>query len=339
MIGSTCIASRHACLLFILALSVCGARASCGSDFCAINTQWDTHGLSKTEGFSLDLRYSQARADQLRAGSTRIRPEAPSGSDAEIEDRRTINNLLNIDTDYAINERWSVAMSVPIVMRDHSHTFDSSISGPFQQQAKFTAIGDMRVIAKYQLSGSSLTGGGGIRFGLKLPTGSIDKTMSPADPANPSTPYRLERSGQPGSGSTDVVLGLYRFGGAPASNWGWFISGEMQAAAATRDNYRPGRLANLDLGLNYAFSSVLSGTVQLNAKHRARDSGSNANVASGGRTVGLGPGLVLSVTPQTKLYGFLQKTLRQTVNTDSADPASGQLTAPGAVAIGINHSF
>ena len=323
----------------MLALAANHAHASCGSDFCGVNTYWDTQGLSHADGLSLDLRYSRAKADRIRAGSSRISPAAPSGSDEEIEDGRTLNQMLNLEADYAINARWNVAIGVPLVIRDHTHTFDSSISGPFGQQAKFTALGDVRVVGKYKFDTGSPFSGGGIRFGLKLPTGSINKTMSPSDPANPGTPFQLERSAQPGSGSTDLILGAYRFGSAPGSNWGWFASGQVQSAIATRDDFRPGRQINLDLGLNYAFSQDLSGLLQLNLQHRARDTGVNANVASGGHSVNLSPGLSYAMTPQSRVYGFLQKPIQQSVNTDPADPASGQLTAPWSVAMGVSHRF
>lgn len=329
----------HRLLPVAVALIALDAHASCGSSYCSVNTHWDTQGHANTEGLTLDLRYSQAKANELRAGSSRISPDAPSGSDAEIEDRRTINKLLDIDADYTVNARWNIAIGVPVVSRDHTHTFDSSISGPFQQQAKFTELGDIRVVGKYKFDTGSLDSGGGIRFGLKLPTGVINKTMTPPDPADPTAPYALERSAQPGSGTTDVILGLYRFGSTPGSDWSWFGSGQIQVAAASRDGFRPGRQINLDLGLNYAFSHELGGLLQINVQHRARDAGSNATMASGGRSVNLSPGLAYALTAQTRLYGFVQKAIRQYANTDPADPASGQLTAPASFALGISHRF
>ncbi len=324
-----------ACLI----LGAGGAHASCGSAFCPVNTHWDAQGFTHGEGLTLDMHYSWAKADRLRAGSSKISAEAPSGSDEELEDKRTINQMLGIDLDYAINPRWNVAFNVPLVIRDHSHTFDSSLAGPFEQQARFTQLGDIRVVGKYKLDSGNPFSGSGIRFGLKLPTGAIDRTMSPPDPADPATPYKLERSAQPGSGSTDAILGAYRFGGTPGSAWGWFASGEVQSAIRTRDHYRPGRMANVDLGINYAFSPALSGLLQLNMQHRQRDSGINANPASGGHSLNLSPGAAYAVTPNTRVYGFVQAALRQYANTDSADPASGQLTAPWSFALGVNHRF
>ena len=323
----------------VLALLTGTSFASCGTAFCSVNTHWDTQGLSNSDGLSLDIRYSLAKADQWRSGSSRITPDAPTGSDAELEDKRTINRLLNIDADYAINSSWNVGVGVPLVMRDHSHTFDSSVSGPFEQRGKFTETGDIRVVGKYKFDMGSLSSGGGIRFGLKLATGAIGKVMTPPDPANPGTPYKLDRSSQPGSGSTDVILGLYRYGSFAGSDWGWFANGQAQGAVAVRDAYRPGRQLNLDVGTSYAFSHELTGLLQLNMQHRSRDTGLNANVASGGHATNLSPGLVYALTPKTQVYAFLQIPVRQYVNADPADPASGQLTAAGSLALGVSQRF
>ena len=135
------------------------------------------------------------------------------------------------------------------------------------------------------------------------------------------------------------IVGLYRFGNLPGANLGRFASAQLQAAVLTREGYRPGQQVNLDLGVNYALSPDLYAMLQLGLQHRARDTGINANVSSGGYSVNLGPGLAYALTAQTRIYGFVQKPLRQSVNSDSADPASGQLTAPWSFAIGASHTI
>lgn len=325
-------------LPFAMALLHGAAQASCGSAFCTVNTYWDTQGLANASGLNIDLRYSYANANRLRAGSQRVSPATPSGSDEEIENRRTINQLLELEADYAINDRWNVAVGVPLVIRDHTHTFDSSITGPFEQQARFTSLGDIRVVGKYKFDTGNPLAGGGIRLGVKLPTGSIGATMNPPDPSAPTVPYALERSAQPGTGSTDIIVGAYRFGSSETSAWGWFASGQLQSAVATRDGYRPGRQVQVDLGLNYGFSHELVGLLQLNLHRRSRDAGASANPASGGHSVNLSPGLSYAYTPQSRVYAFVQKAIVQHVNTDPAT-AAGQLVAPWSVAVGISHSF
>jgi hypothetical protein len=328
-------------LLFatLLCISI-NAYASCGSSFCSVNTHWDTQGLVSDDSLRVDLRYSYAKADKLRGGSSKINPEPTSGSGEEIEDKRTINQLINLDMDYAISVKWNVAVALPFVMRDHTHTFDSlSPDAPFIQQAKFNELGDVRVLGKYSLDSTEHHSGSGLSIGIKLPTGAIDKDMTPPDPANPTTPYALERSAQPGTGSTDLLFGAFYHRDIEDSPWGYFVSGLYQNAVNTRDEYRPGDTLNLDLGIHYPFAPTLIGLLQLNAKFNERDSGLNANPASGGHSLNFSPGLSFVVAPKTNLYGFIQIALLQYANTDPAVPGSGQLTAPWSFAIGISHSY
>ncbi|HEY8856632.1 MAG TPA: hypothetical protein VIM43_04660 [Rugosibacter sp.] len=326
------------CLFIILATT--SAHASCGTSFCSVDTHWDAQGImTHNEGLSLDLSYSWAKADQLRAGSSKIGAQSPSASGGELEDKRTINQILDVNFEYAINPHWNITVGIPLVIRDHTHTLDSTTGTPIEQQAKFSQLGDIRVVGKYRLDNGSPFSGSGLRFGLKLPTGAISKTMLPSDPADPATPYKLERSAQPGSGSTDLILGAYHYSGTPGSAWHWFVSGEAQAAIDMRNEYRPGKAFNLNLGLSRILSSSSSALLQLNMQHRRRDTGANANSASGGYSINLSPGLSTAISSQTRVYGFLQVALRQYANTEPGVYGSDQLTAPWSLALGINHHF
>lgn len=329
---------KYLCTL-LAAMLAPAAHASCGSSFCTVDTNWDTQGLASADGLRLDARYSYAKANTLRAGHSRIAAATPSGSDEEIENQRTINRLLNLDAEYTFNTRWSATLSVPVVMRDHRHTFDSSLDGPFTQSASFHEIGDMRVVGKYRLDPHNPFSGFGLRFGLKLPTGATNKTMNPPDPADPGTPYALERSAQPGSGSTDAILGAYYFQTLPGTGWGWFASAQLQTALATRSDYRPGTEVKLDLGTHYELAPGLTGLLQLNALHRPRDGGAAANPASGGHAFYLSPGLSYAVAPHTQIYGLLQLAVSQYAKTDPLDPQAGQLTSPRSFTVGLSQRF
>jgi len=325
-------------LAFPLLLLANFAHASCGSSYCMVNTNWDTQGLSNDGGLQADLRYSYAKADRFMAGSSKRATEVPGGgTNEEIENKRTINQLVNLNLDYAINRQWGVTLGLPFVMRDHTHTFDAA-SGAFEQQAKFSELGDIRLLGKFKLNLGN-DAGAGFRFGFKLPTGATNKTMSPPDPNDPTTPYALERSSQPGTGSTDGILGAYYFQNAPGKDWGWFISGQVQSAISTKDNYRPGNEVAIDVGAHYEVAQNLNLLLQLNGQHRSRDTGANANPASGGYAVNLSPGLSYAVTPQTQVYGYLQLPIVQYLNTNPAEENSGQLAARWSATIGITQRF
>ncbi|OGS94092.1 MAG: hypothetical protein A3K04_11310 [Gallionellales bacterium RBG_16_56_9] len=317
-------------LLFAALLSTtANAYASCGSSFCAVNTYWDSQGLVNDEGLRIDLRYSYARADTPRIGSSKVTNDpALAAPGDEVENMRTINQLLNVDFDYAINHQWSVAVGLPLVMRDHAHT----IAPATVEQRNFTELGDIRVVGNYRFDSDDHLSGSGVRFGLKLPTGSTGWELVPG--SGPA-----ERSLQPGSGSTDVILGAYYHQDVANSPWGWFVSGQLQTAINTRNDYRPGNDVALDLGAHYTLSPALTGLLQLNAQFKERDSGLNANPHSGVNSLSLSPGVSFAVAPQTRLYGFVQLPIYQYANSDPAGSPYGQLTAPWSLSLGIRQTF
>lgn len=321
-------------LLFaVLFCTASSAYAGCGSSFCAVNTHWDTQGLVNGEGLRIDLRYSYAKADTPRQGSNKIaKPLAtdPALLGAEVENLRTVNETLNMDLDYAINHQWSVALGLPLVMRDHAHQIGDPLL-TIVEQRKFSQVGDIRVVGNYKSDSSEHHAGSGVRFGLKLPTGSTSLEMVPGTP--------IERSLQPGSGSTDVILGAYFHQEWTDSPWGWFTSVQVQSALATKNEFHPGNDVALDTGVHYALSPMLTGLLQLNAHFKERDSGLNALALSGGHSLNLSPGLSFTVAPKTRLYGFAQLPLYQYANPDPADPAAGQLTAPWSISLGISQTF
>lgn len=315
-------------LLFTALLCTTNAYASCGSSFCSVNTHWDTQGLVNDEGLRIDLRYSYAKADTPRVGSSKvINDPALATPGDEVENLRTINQTLNLDFDYAISQQLNVALGLPLVRRDHSHT----IAPATVEQGSFSELGDIRAVGNYKFDSGDHHSGSGVRFGLKLPTGKTDWEFQPGAAG--------ERSLQPGSGSTDVILGAYYHQDAADSPWGWFISAQLQTALSTKNDYRPGNDIALDVGTHYAISPTLSGLLQMNAQFKERDSGLNAHTHSGGRSLNLSPGLSFAAAPTTRLYGFVQLPLYQYANPDPAGSPYGQLTAPWSFAVGISHSY
>lgn len=328
-------------LLFaVLLCTTANAYASCGSTFCSMNTHWDTQGLINDEGLRIDLRYSYARADTPRVGSSKVAkpsPADPALAGLEVENMRTINQLLNLDLDYAINTQWSVLVGLPLVMRDHAHQIgDPALT--IVEQNKFSELGDIRVVGNYKFDFSDRMSGSGIRFGLKLPTGRPNwELVSGAGPA--------EGGLQPGSGSTDLILGAYYYQDVANSPYGWFVSGQFQTATQIRDSYRPGDEAALDLGVHYTLAPSLIGLLQLNANLKERDSGNGVKVNphSGMKSLSLSPGLSYALAPKTRLFGFVQLPIYQYANADPAwmpgNPVIGQLTTAWALSFGISHSY
>ena len=320
-------------LLATLLYFASAAYAGCGTSFCTVNTHWDTQGRVNDNGLRIDLRYSYSKADTPRFGSSRVSNDpALAGLNEEVENLRTINQTLNLDIDYAINQRFSVLFGLPLIRRDHAHTSADGVGGGTVKQGSFSQLGDMRVVGNYKFKSGDHDSGSGIRLGLKLPTGSTDWEFQPG--------VAGERSLQPGSGSTDAILGTYYHQDLSDSPWGWFTNGQLQAALNTKADYRSGNEIALDIGAHYDISPTLAGLLQLNAQFKERDSGLNANPHSGGRSLNFSPGISFWMAPETKLYGYLQLPLYQYAYPDP-DPAvtSGQLTALWSLTLGISHSY
>lgn len=215
-------------------------------------------------------------------------------------------------------------------MRDHAHQIGDPLLTIVEQRS-FSELGDVRVVGNYKFDSNDHAAGAGVRFGVELPTGKNNLEMVPGTP--------LEGGLQPGSGSTDAILGAYYHQDFANSPWGWFVSGQLQTALTLKNDYRPGNDVAFDIGAHYAISPELTGLIQLNAQFKERDGGLNANPHSGGNSVNISPGLSWSVAPKTKLYGFVQLPIYQYANPDPSGLPFGQLTAPWSISLGISQSF
>lgn len=309
-------------LLFTLLASPLMANASCGGAFCSLSTDWDIQGVASKPGVRLDIRAEFIDLDQLRSGTHKA---APAGEVGEHDEVRTINRNLLATLDWNINADWGMTFKVPFVSRAHNHIFnkDDGLGGtdPEVENWNFSGIGDVQALARYRFYNDEHANAG-VRFGLKLPTGSIHKRNSEEE---------AERTLQPGSGSVDSLLGAYY--NHHDGNIGWFAQGMWQQTINDRANFKPGRKLSADVGMSYNATPDLSLMLQLNLQHKSRDSGANAEPAdSGSRTVSISPGLSYRITPAAQVYGFVQKPIYQYVN-------GAQLTPDWSIAFGINTTF
>ena len=306
----------------LLVLSPFAANASCGGAFCSLSTDWDIQGVASKPGVRLDIRAEFIDLDQLRSGTHKA---APAGEVGEHDEVRTINRNLLATLDWNINADWGMTFKVPFVSRAHNHIFnkDDGFGGvdPETENWNFSGIGDVQALARYRFYNDEHANAG-VRFGLKLPTGSIHKRNSEE---------AAERTLQPGSGSVDSLLGAYY--NHHDGNIGWFAQGMWQQTISDRDNFKPGRKLSADVGMSYNATPDLSLMLQLNLQHKSRDSGANAEPAdSGSRTVSISPGLSYRITPAVQVYGFVQKPIYQYMN-------GAQLTPDWSAALGINTAF
>jgi hypothetical protein len=299
------------------------ANATCGGEFCSLNTDWDIQGVASKPGVRLDVRAEYINLDQLRHGTSKTRP---AGEVDEHDELRTINRNYLATLDWNINPTWGVTVKMPLVDRAHKHVHneDDGLGGvePELEKWDFSGLGDIQALGRYRFYADNKQNAG-IRFGLQLPTGSIKKSNSEGEVA--------ERTLQPGTGSVDTLLGAYynRFDG----NLSWFAQGTWQQSVHQRDDFKPGRKLSADLGMSYNATPDFSLMLQLNAQHKSRDSGANAEPAdSGGHTISVSPGVAYRVTGNTRVYGFVQKPIVQYVR-------GTQLTPDWSLAVGLSTQF
>jgi hypothetical protein len=321
------ITPRHTLLAGALFAAIAhqGAQASCGSSFCMVNTNWNLQGFAPEPGVRLDLRYEYIKQDQPMSGSDRIGVGQISRHHDEI---RTVNHNWLASLDYTIDPNWAISATLPVVDRNHSHIHNHH--GEQEREAwNFTRLGDVRVVGRRQWvtenNEAGRVGYYGLNFGLKLPTGDRDVHNAAGE--------RAERTLQPGTGTTDIILGGFYNAVLPFSGSSWFVQGLWQSALNSREDYKPGRRLTLDVGYRYELTDAIGLMLQVNALHRQRDSGSQAEPDdTGGRFLFLSPGVSVALSKTTQLYGFVQLPLYQHVN-------GVQLTADWSAVVGVSARF
>jgi len=300
-------------------------HASCGSAFCTLMTDRYAQGTGESHlGWSGDVRLEAVTQTQLRSGTSNLDASQVTGEEA-IE-RRTRNQNVVTTLGYGIDSDWSVSLRIPVVKRDHLHHLIDEDTGlpSTPEQWRFKKLGDVQVLARRQLPVEDESPAWALFAGLKLPTGSTQ--VRNGDGA------RAERALQPGSGTTDLVLGLAGRQGMGLSD---ALIGQASVSQAlnSREDFKPGTRIELSAGWSHAYSQNLGTVLQLNLRHRGRDSGLQSEPAnSGSTTVDLSPGVTIGVGPSSTLYAYLQLPVYQKVN-------GIQLVPRHALAVGCTVDF
>jgi hypothetical protein len=300
------------------------SRASCGSAFCTVNTDWNVQGVYTEPGGRAELRYEFLRQGQLRAGSDKIAPgQVPSHHDELV----TVNQALFGTFDYNFGN-WGLSLIVPLVQREHEHVHNHH-GQALLEQWDFRGVGDIRLAGRQQWQTASedlsLSQSYGWLAGLKLPSGRTGVANGDGDLA--------ERSLQPGTGTTDAFGGAFYQAGWPRQGVSAFIQGVFGAALNSYHYYRPGNRVAFDVGLRYDATPQWALLLQLNALWRGRDSGAEAEADdSGGRYLFLSPGLSWSIGRDLQMFAIAQLPLYQYVN-------GVQLTAAWGATAGIGWRF
>jgi hypothetical protein len=310
-----------AAVLLAIAAPFPPALASCGSAFCTVNTNWNAQLPLADTGTRVDLRFEYIDQRQPWHGDREVAVGALPRHHDEV---RTLNKNGILTIDHNFDANWGLTATLPLVSRDHEHIHNHA-GGKLPENWEFTQPGDARLLGRYQLQGNHPANVYGVMAGAKLPTGDFTVRNGTSDVA--------ERTLQPGTGTTDLLLGAFWNDTLPIPDSGWFAQVFGQVPFYKRAGFRPGYQLQADLGYTYHPLDELALVLQLNTTRKGRDTGAEAEFDdSGSWTVSLSPGASYALNASTNLYGFVQVPIYRNVN-------GVQLTASWGALAGITTRF
>jgi hypothetical protein len=248
------------------------ACASCG---CTLNAD-AAMGYSSTPGWRLSFEYDYIHQDQLRSKTHAI-SGVPDGNELE---RETLNRYYTVGLDYSPNSDWDIALRVPYVGRTHSTygAYDSTQPLSELSYSRSSSLGDIKLIGSYQgfLPAHNL----GVQLGVKLPTGHYGTDVK--FESGPLQGEPLDASLQPGTGSTDVIVGAY-YHQYISGNFAGFVNAQFQSAVKSKqdqpgNDYRPGNSTTVSFGVRYEGNPKWLPQLQMNLLHKSVDQGALADV-------------------------------------------------------------
>jgi hypothetical protein len=313
---------RPLSFLLFLGLAPIAAEA-CSACGCTLDTD-DAVATAGSTGLRVDGRFDYVNQNELLLGG-----KTPGAADLDPTQRevqhQTRNYMMTLGIDYSFDGPWGVNLAIPVFDRFHTSYSDPDNPG-ILSGSKWTELSDVRLLGRY--TGLDDSRNYGILFGLKLPTGDTRTNFSSGTVAG--TP--LDRGLQPGSGTTDLLLGFTQTGQF-GERLSWFATELWQKPLNDHDDFRPGQTLNANLGLRYQLDETLTPQLQINAQNRWRDSGAQSDRAnSGGEVIYVSPGLTVNLGEGTSVYGFVQLPVYQRVG-------GLELVPTYTASVGVSHSF
>ena len=310
-----------------LAPTASWACASCG---CTLNAD-AAMGYSAIPGWRVSLEYDYIHQDQLRSGRHAI-SGVPDGFELEHD---TLNRYLTAGVDYSPNADWNIDLRVPYVIRTHTTygAYDSTVPLAPLSDSRSSSLGDIKVIGSYQglLDMHNL----GLQLGVKLPTGQYGTDVRFR--SGPAAGSPLDASLQPGTGSTDIIVGAY-YHQPFARNFDFFANAQFQRAVRTKqdqpgNDYRPGNSATLSFGVRYEENPDWVPQLQMNLLHKSVDQGALADIYStAGYVAYVSPGLTAEVRGNLHAFAFVQLPVY-------SDLVGYQLFPHYTFSVGVSYAF
>ena len=236
-----------------------------------------------------------------------------------------------IETEVA-GQTWSVA--VPRISRILRTNIASTLlnPNPVNTRQEVVGLGDVSVSTRFAWSDYTVIAG------VKLPTGADDLTL------NVSRRYL-----QPGTGSTDLILGLRRDYSATGDRPQCFWQLGAQGAVAYDANFRPGTTLTGTVGVRYQLASPLAFSLQATALRQFRDKNTMAaagytayaeDLETAAFSTHLAAGLTYKLATNTSAYLYYSSSLN-TVNL-ADKPSGAEVNAVHSTDVwsfGLTHTF
>ena len=259
----------------------------------------------------MDFRYDYFNQTQLRTRTGKVdRAGIPFPASQEIQ-QGTANRVSNVFIDCSPRHDLGVTVHVPYINRNHT----TIVAGDTDVSTSNTeSMGDVRVLGRYL--GFSEDHSWGIQAGVKFATGSYHNNFIDGPQAgNP-----LDRGLQPGTGTTDLLPGLFKFG-ALNRDWDYFGQALVQVPMNSKEGFRPGTGLNVNLGVRYMSFEKIIPQIQINTRYEQRESGINADIPNSGATLSyLSPGVTVNLAKAVQVYAFVQVPIYQNVNGLQIEP-------------------
>ena len=284
------------------------ACSSCG---CSLSSDWASQGYASAEGWRFDLRYDYFNQDDLRSGTSRVdRASLEIPNEREIQ-QSTVNRSYFATLDYSPNADWGVSLTLPYSDRFHTTIApgDTDVSVSHGK-----GLGDVRLMSRY----TAITEAHdvGVQAGIKLATGRFHDTFIDG----PQAGQPLDRGLQLGTGTTDLILGIYNFGSIDP-RWEYFDQALLQLPLNSREGFKPGNGFNANFGIRYVAYPDVVPQLQVNIRVEGREKGVNADTENSGATLAyLSPGVAMSFGRDLQGYAFIQVPVYQHVNGLQIEP-------------------
>ncbi len=233
-------------------------------------------------------------------------------------------------------QTWS--LSVPRIERRLNTDKVPSLANPnpTQYHQQVVGLGDIAIGLRQDWAGFT------VNAGLKLPTGRDNIVF--ADPAGGLSRKYL----QPGTGSTDLLVGVRKDFGAAANQLTEFVSLQAQAPVLSDAHFRPGSTLSLNGGLRYQVTGSLSFSAQASLLRQFRDKNTEATVnaqyaedlETGGLTTSVAAGLTYKLAAGTNAYVYFSKPVEiRSYVPKSASALVNPVHAADIWSVGLSHTF